>query len=99
MGVTVALAAGRGGTGAGELEARSEIEPTYEDLQSRRFELPKCPNRAKQARNQGCSGRFWHKRIVGSPPVVPEASLRNYTGIVPAKFSPSRRVVPFGNEP
>ena len=34
MGVAVALAAGRGCTGAGELEARAGIEPTYEDLQT-----------------------------------------------------------------
>ncbi len=47
MGVAVALAAGRGCTGAGELEARAGIEPTYEDLQSRRGKISKQPKREK----------------------------------------------------
>ncbi len=47
IGVAVALAAGRGRTGAGELEARAEIEPTYEDLQSRRGKISKQPKREK----------------------------------------------------
>jgi len=99
MGVAVALAAGRGCTGTGELEARAGIEPTCEDLQSRRVEIPKCPNRAKLAQNQRYGGGFRHKRVVGRTPVIPEAFLRNYAGIASAKFSPSRRFVPFGNEP
>jgi len=47
MGVAVALAAGRGCTGAGEWEARAGIEPTCEDLQSRRGKISKHPKREK----------------------------------------------------
>ena len=47
MDVAVALAAGRGCTGTGELEARAEIEPTREDLQSRRGKISKHPKREK----------------------------------------------------
>ena len=47
MAVAVALAAGRGCTGAGELEARAGVEPTYENLQSRRVALPSSPGRTK----------------------------------------------------
>ncbi len=47
MGVAVALATVRGGTGTGELEDRAGIEPTCEDLQSRRGKISKHPKREK----------------------------------------------------